>query len=295
MSNPYVDNLIKQLGEVMQQNRDKRNAADSMLLAGIQQGKERAALEAKNKAELSAPEQSGYQKPGSVDPAYRYERTSPQSAHFRPPTEKPVGYPTPGVKVEPAYRYNPSSPEAAGGTPEARMALAQKMIQAQQMKEEDQNVAGDPEGNDVLGLGILSPNYQKNQNDASGLGTISKNYRAGQGSKAAEGFFRGKDATPEPMDPAITAAMRTDPKQAAAIDAAGHPDTGNFGSIAGNTNLGGPSSSYGGDKASYSLAGSSPTVKDLRNSVRGEPSPEDMALLNELAKRYHSPEELSGR
>jgi hypothetical protein len=42
MANPEVDRLIQELSQILEQNRQKRNAADAMLL-GIQQGKERAA------------------------------------------------------------------------------------------------------------------------------------------------------------------------------------------------------------------------------------------------------------
>lgn len=291
MSNPYVDRLIEQLNGVLQEKRERRNVVDGFML-GQQQAKEKKALEVKNKAELAHPAQSGYQKPGSVDLAYRYEGTSPQSAHFRPPAQKQSGYPTPDVQVEPAYRYQGTSPEAAGGSPGSRMALAQKLIQQQGLAQEDANAANDPEdpnGQDPLGLGSISANYQ----NGDGLGTLSKNYRTGGASKAAEAFIRARSTPNEPLEPGVAAALRTDPKQAAAIDAAGHPDTGNFGGIAQRSLLGGPQSSYGGDRP-YAIT-DSPSVGALRQSVRGQPSPEDMALLNELAKRYHSPEELSGR
>lgn len=288
MSNPYVDNLIQQLGGILQQNREKRNAADAMLM-GIEQGKQRAALEAKNKQTI----ETGYGGDTQAS-AYGGQNIRPKSAHMQygsKPPDLQTGYG--GETGASAYGGAAVRPQAAGSTPESRMALAQKMIQSQGLAQEDANVANDPEdpnGQDPLGLGSISPNYQ----NGNGLGTLSKNYRAGGASKAAEDFIRARSTPNEPLDPSVAGALRTDPKQAAAIDAAGRPDTGNFGSIAGNTNMGGPASSYGGDKA-YSLKGTSPSVGDLRASVRGQPSPDDMALLNELAKRYHSPEELSGR
>lgn len=80
-TNPEVDSLIKELGGILQQNREKRNAADAMLL-GIQQGKARAAQEQANAGQLKTAISSGY----GGDRAYSLKGQSPKASDISPST-----------------------------------------------------------------------------------------------------------------------------------------------------------------------------------------------------------------
>lgn len=141
-----------------------------------------------------------------------------------------------------------------------------------------------------ISAGALSPSTTPAGRVAIGQSTIAQPPPPEVSQQQIDDFFRAKSAAPEAMDPAVAAATNLKMKQDLAR--AGNPDLGNFGHIAQSSMLGGPQSSYGKDKA-YAIHPI--PQRELRQSVSGKMSPSEAALLDELSKRYISPEEMAKR
>lgn len=268
MANPEVDNLIAELGGILEQNRQKRNAADAMLL-GLQQGHARALQERANADQLKTAISSGYGK----DKAYSLRDSGTASAETLSPS----------------------------ATSKGRVALAEKYARGRG-DELPENPYTQPGG----GYQFLKENDTPGAppQDAGALEEQKKRFTQNlMLSRGEQGGPLG-GAGQEPIDPAVAAAMRpqASPAQTAQLQAAGNPNLGNFGHI--NEQIvgggaGSPSSGYGGDKA-YSLGGTSPAASSMAPSTTGAGraggmSPQDYALLSALAERYQSPEQLAGR
>lgn len=271
MSNPEVDGLITELGQILQQNREKRNAADAMLM-GIQQGHAQAEMRRHNQEQLKTAISSGYGK----DKAYSLRDSGVASAETLSPSTGAKG------RVGLAEQY------ARGRGDELPENPYRQQNDPYQFLKENDTAAPPPQ-------------------DAGALEEQKKRFtQTLMLSRGEQGGPLGAAGQPNAVDPSVSAAMnpQASPGQTAQLQAAGNPDLGNFGHI--NEQIvngaGPPSSSYGGDKA-YSMKGTSPAASALSPSTTGAGraaaggngmSPDDYALLEALAQRYQSPEELRG-
>lgn len=234
MANPEVSRLIDELSSILEQNRQKRNAADAMLM-GIQQGHAaaqarmaqgaaangaaagRGAYEAGKKAGAPGPSETSYGGDESISP---YSRTG-------------------GAPQVSARALSPSTGR------EGRLRLGEDYARTQSLLNEN-----------PYRLQENAPAYQPNTDPA--LEEQKKRF--------TQNLMMQRGETGGPLGGAGQG------PQAAAIEAAGNPDLGNFGNITRDTFRGAPQG-----PAQAQQAGTAPPAGW---------SEKDYALLNALAHRY---------
>ncbi len=121
MANPEVSRLIQELSGILEQNRQKRNAADAVML-GLQQGQAQA--QARKAEQLGAAGQAGYE-------ASKGAGRAAQAADFADPATSYGG----DRKVSPYSRAASPGMSASSLSPsttrEGRLGLASKYAEAQ--------------------------------------------------------------------------------------------------------------------------------------------------------------------
>lgn len=121
MANPEVSRLIQELSGILEQNRQKRNVADAMML-GLQQGQAQA--QARKAEQLSAAGQAGYD-------ASKGAGKAAQAASFADPSTSyggDRGASPYSMKNSPSASEKQLSPSTGR---EGRLGLASKYIEAQ--------------------------------------------------------------------------------------------------------------------------------------------------------------------